>query len=71
MKQIAKRLTEDQLLIEVRKGGTEMVQEYEKYKDALLNLMEEATSGGNYSKGGFFFAVAHLSNEIAKRNNVK
>lgn len=71
MKRIARALNEQQLLTEVRKGGPEMVKEYEKYRDTLISMMDEAVESGLYTKGGFFFAVAHLSNEIAKRNNIK
>ena len=65
----AKRLTDKELSAQAAKAGC--TEEYEKQRQVLLMMLEDATDESGEALAGFVFAFAAVSNEIARRNNIR
>lgn len=65
----AKRLTDKEIAAHVAKVGC--TEDYEKQRQVLLMMLEDATDEGWEALAGFMFAFAAISNEIARRNNIR
>lgn len=68
---VAKRLTDKEIEMHAAKAGPECKEQYEKHRQVLLMMLEDATDEGREALAGFMFAFSSLSNEIARRNNIK
>lgn len=72
MKQkVAKRLTDKEIEMHAAKAGPECKEQYEKYRQILVLMLEDVTDEGKEALAGFMFAFSALSNEIARRNGIK
>lgn len=65
----AKRLTDKEIAVHAAKAGC--TEDYEKQRQVLLMMLEDATDEGGEALAGFMFAFAAISNEIARRNNIR
>lgn len=66
---VGQRLTDAQIAAHAAKAGCS--EDYEKQRQVLLMMLEDATDEGGEALAGFMFAFAAVSNEIARRNNIK
>lgn len=70
MKQkVAKRLTDKEIEMHAAKAGC--TEDYEKHRQVLLMMLEDATDESGEALAGFLFAFSAVSNEIARRNGIK
>lgn len=67
----AKRLTDKDIDREVAKCGPQVKEEFDKSLGQLLHILETATEDSQEALAGFLFAYASVSNEIARRNNIR
>lgn len=70
-KKVAKRLTDKEIEMHAAKAGPECKEQYEKHRQVLLLMLEDATDEGQEALAGFLFAFSAISNEIARRNGIK
>ncbi len=68
---VAKRLTDKEIEKHAANAGEECKDQYEQYRHQLLLMLEEATEAGKPNLAGFMFAFSSISNEIARRHNIK
>lgn len=68
---VSKRLTDKEIDMHVQKVGPECKEQYDKHRQALLTMLEDATDESREALAGFMFAFTAVSNEIARRNNIK
>ena len=46
-------------------------EDFDLYREKLMTLLNEATEDSQEALAGFMFAYSSVSNEIARRNNVR
>lgn len=68
---VGKRLTDKEIDAHAARAGEECKEQYESYRMQMLVMLEEATEAGKANLAGFMFAFSAISNEIARRNNIK
>lgn len=67
----ARRLTDKEIESHVSRAGEECSEYYHASRDKLFKMLNDATEDGKTALAGFMFAFTSISNEIAKRNNIK
>ena len=68
---VARRQTDKEIRANATKVGPECLEQYEKHLKVLTMMLEDVTDESGEALAGFMFAFASLSNEIARRNNIK